>query len=196
MPEIITDATEEPISLEMAYAHLRIDPEGSPPSSPHDFWLENIGIPGSRSLVESFTGLSLAPKTLMMTIDAFPDGSVRLDGGPVTEILSVMYLTADGDEVAMDPSSYMLDNATTVGWLSPSYGGAWPATAIAINTIRIRYVAGYTAQKLPAGLRAGILLTLGEWFKNREWSMDKTNSQLPLNVQWVLRPHRILLGMA
>lgn len=192
--ELVTDATDEPISLELAWAHLSIDAEGSPPESAFDLWLEQVGIPAARASCEDFLGVSLAPKTYCLTLDGFPAGAIEMRWPPVTSIDSVVYVDTDHTEQTMDVSEYTLDSSLVVPWLIPADG--WPSTASVANAVRITFKSGYDAATVPPQIKAAMLLMLGHLFKNREAITDKQTFEMPFGIENLLRPRRVKLGMA
>lgn len=185
--EVIEPPTIEPVSIEMARAHLHLDDDT------HDFWLQNVGIPAARAMAEGYTGQTFAETTLRVVADRFPDGALELRRGPVKDVLSVKYVDGDGIDQTLAPPNYSLDNAWPIGWLIPVSG--WPATKAVANGVRVTYLAGFDPQKNPDPVVA-ILLILGHLFKNRESVSDKPMSEIPISVQWILRQHHVLLGMA
>jgi uncharacterized phiE125 gp8 family phage protein len=128
--DAISKPAEEPISLELAWAHLRIDADGSPLSSPDDLWLEKIGIPGARGIAENFTGRSFAQKTYRLMLDGFPDGAIPLEMPPIESITAVEYVDADGVTQTMPNTDYYLDSRHRDSWLLPAHGTDWPATLV------------------------------------------------------------------
>src|SRR5690606_22246397 len=86
---------DEPIPMELAYAQLSIDYEGSPPSSPFDYWLEHVGIPGAREAAENYTGRAFVEKTATFRYDTFDQiQPIRIQ--PVVSIDSISYKDSDG----------------------------------------------------------------------------------------------------
>lgn len=177
-----SDPTEEPITLEEAWRHLRIDTYGSPLASDDDPWLEDIGIPAARQWAEGYTGLSLAPQTLELVADAFPSGYFELPFGPVQYVESITY--TDTDDVEQTFTDFELNSYLVPARLSPAFGFTWPTARDSTNSVRVRYVAGYSLPGYsPAGfvltsrLKIGLLLMLGHLYENRE---DTTALRLEL----------------
>lgn len=194
--ELVMDATVEPISLEIAWSHLNIEADGSPESSAHDAWLEYVGLPAAREMAERFTGLCMAPKRYRLMLDEFPDGAIELAHPPLDSIVSVEYVDSDGELQTLDPIAYTTDKGLPVPWLLPAFGATWPTTAEVANAVRVTFDAGYTAETLPKSARAGILLLIGHLFRNREAVTDRAQAELPIGVEWALRPLRVRLGVA
>lgn len=192
--ELITDVTVEPISLELAWAHLRIDAEGSPPESAHDYWLEAIGIPGAREAAERFTGRAFAVKRYKLTLDEFPDGAIVLKNPPLVDVVSVEYVNADEQLQTLDETAYTTDKSLLEPWVIPA--DSWPATASIANAVRVTYDAGYAPESVPKDALWAMLLLLGHAFKNREALTEKQQFDMPIGIESLLRRHRLLLGMA
>lgn len=193
--QLITDATAEPISLELAWTHLRLDPEGTPPATPDDLWLTTVGIPAAREACEDFLGVSLAPKTYAVTLDEFPCAAIELAWPPLIDVQSVAYLDGERQEITLTSDSYVLDRSLPVPWVLP-VGGVWPAAANVANAVTVTYTAGYTAQNIPAKLRVAILLMLEHMYKNRGAVTDKEAYEMPVGIEYLLRPRRVKRGMA
>jgi uncharacterized phiE125 gp8 family phage protein len=212
-PKVITPPEDEPIPLEEARAHLEAASYGESDDDPVDE-LDDTMIMGwlaaAREHCEDFLGLSLSPRTLEIALDRFP--TVRDDGrtyielpmGPVSEVLSITIPDASGDSddtdaALVDEAVYVLDDFSTPARLVSLAG--WPSMTAGTNAIRIRYEAGYAIDSdgnsaMPKSIRAAILLVLGHLYAQREETTEKAMQSLPLGVEALLRPRRVLLGMA
>lgn len=192
---------DEPITLEEARHHLRVDTYGSPPTSDDDDWLTDIGIPAARMWAEGYTGLSLAPQTLELVARQFPPQYFELPFGPVQSIVSVDYTdTADDPQVFTD---YELNNYPSPAVLEPAYGFSWPTALDWTNSVRVRYEAGYTLPDVsPAGfvltsrLKIGMLLMLGSLYENREDASALNLNHIPNGARTFLDFDRIRRGFA
>lgn len=221
---VVTPPTDEPISLDDARLHLRLEAYDSPPYHADDDWLSTVGIPAAREHCEIIAGKSFAPQTFELTADAFPGwyagafprrtamypywslttGSpmFSLPMPPVTRIVSVTYATVDGD-VVLGASDYGVDSE---GRLYATYGNLWPTTALAQpGSVRVRYVAGFSAEgdspqdyPLPARYRSAMLLMLGHLYENREATVARGFElyEMPLGIQALLMPDRARIGFA
>ena len=196
-----SDPADEPITLEEAWQHLRIDTYGSPLASDDDSWLQNIGIPAARMWAEGYTGLSLAPQTLELVADAFPSDYFELPFGPVQYIESISY--TDADDVEQTFTDYELNSYLVPARLSPAYGFTWPTARDSTNSVRIRYVSGYSLPTYsPAGfvltsrLKIGLLLMLGHLYENREDTTALRLELIPNGAKLFLDYDRIRRGFA
>lgn len=189
---LITPPAVEPVSLEEVKAHLRIADDDSDTLLP-------IYIAAARQWIDGndgWLGRALVSQTWELTLDEFPTSEIRLPLPPVQSVTSVKYDDGDGIEQAIDSADYYLDTTGGVGWVVPLANVSWPATLAGVNTVRVRFVAGYaTAADVPAPIRAAILLMVGHLFANREAVMSGPNDirQLPLGVDALLAPYRVFL---
>lgn len=167
---IITHPTVEPVTLEDAKLHLRVD---------HDTEDDLISamISAARESCEHETDRAIAVQTLELAIDEFPVDGIQLLRPPVASIESVVYVDAEGVDQTMPSTSYYLDIAQEPSWLLPAVGADWPATREQANAVRVRYVAGYT--ECPQALRAWILLRLGTLYRTREADGEKPVAASP-----------------
>lgn len=116
----VADVEVEPITLEAARQHLRVDvydiddpeSEASPPDqltiSDDDAWIEAM-LPAAREYCEQYLGRALAPRTLEYVGNAFPTVALgdppgpafELPMGPVQSIASITY-----DDQAVADAAY------------------------------------------------------------------------------------------
>jgi uncharacterized phiE125 gp8 family phage protein len=202
----ITEPTAEPISIEDARLHLRLDTDGnSPPAHPDDVligWLIQAG----RELAEQYTGRTIAHRTMEQALDQFPcSGEIQIETAPVRSITSVTYRDSNGDAQVLTDADYVLDDyKVDQVWLLPAEDTSWPVTRSVINAVKIRFEAGYDlpeevvpAQALPASIKAAILLMLGHYYENREdVVVGKTVVELPMGSKHLLNPWRLNVGFA
>lgn len=189
MLELI-EVKSEPISLQLAWAHLNIDAEGSPESSPFDYWLEQVGIPAAREAAENFTGLELARKEYRLLVPSLR-GGITIPVRPFVSVLEIGYRDADGVDQTVGTGGFDVDQSGEFAVVTvdgePETDGAWDA-------VSLEFEAGYTNP--PAAATQAMLLILGHMFRNREAVSDKQAVEVPIGVEYLLRPLRVRLGMA
>ena len=162
--KIVTPPATEPVTLAEAKLHLRVD------TSDDDALITRL-ISAAREQCEQELDRAVAPQTLQLLLDAFPDGALVLPRGPVTGVTSVQYVDTAGVLQTIAPSNYALDEAQIDVWLLPAYGFDWPATRDEANAVRVTYTAGWTTA--PASVRQWILLALGTLYASREADSDR-----------------------
>lgn len=198
---LITPPAIEPVTLVEAKAHLRVN-------FSDDDTLISAFVAASRMNVEGWLGRALIDQTWDLYLDEFPTDTfkgIQIPLPPLISVTSVKYDDAAGVEQTMDPTGYYVDVASQPGWIVPTggSGASWPTPLDAINSVRIRFRAGYmTSDSPPVGsvpqdIKHGLLLTLGSLYEHRESQVVGTiANKLPLGVESLLRRHRVLLGMS
>jgi uncharacterized phiE125 gp8 family phage protein len=191
--KVITDVTEEPVTLAEAYLQVGLgvyDTDGRPDDSKLE-----ILISAAREACEQFAGLSFGIKTLEVAIDVFPDddAAIELPFGPVSAVDSFSY--GDGSDGVMDETAgdFILDTFS----LPSRVTGIWPNATEETNYVRIRYRTGYAkdeetdgAPPIPKLAKQAILVMIEHLFNGGD------AATLPEGVQNLLRPLRVRLGMA
>lgn len=194
-PQLVTDvaAEDEPITLELAWTHLSIDVDGSPPSSAFDTWLESVGIPAAREAAERFTGRAFGIKTYRMESTSFPD-EIEIPIIPLLSVDAIEYTDADGVAQTLGTGDFEVDDSGTFPVVVPT--DSWPETDGSVGAFAIEFTVGYATDAVPRQALLGMLLTLGHIFKNREAVTDRQAFELPVGLDYLLRPLRVRLGMA
>jgi uncharacterized phiE125 gp8 family phage protein len=203
--KVITEPTVEPVSIDEARLHLRLDAYDSPATHPDDPLIEAL-ITAAREWAENFTGLTIAQKTIELAIDRFPSSGVEieLERGPVVTITSLTYVDEDAAEQTVDSANYTLDEHSHPDWwLFPADGFDWPTPGDFINSVKVRFVAGFTlpgdspdSRPLPKAIRQAILLVLGHYYEQREDASVTKLETVPMGAQSLLGPYRRYRGFA
>jgi uncharacterized phiE125 gp8 family phage protein len=188
---IVTPPAAEPLTLAMAKAHLRVD------STDEDTWI-TTAIQAAREDAEGYTERAFVTQALRLYLDSFPY-SIDLPRPPVQSVESITYLDADGAEQTLAESEYQTDlvrapDSPTPPRILPAYGKSWPVTRAVPNAVWIDYTAGYGAgpDNVPARLRAGMLLNLGDAFENRSTIIVGTvSSRIPLAAEDCFARYRV-----
>jgi uncharacterized phiE125 gp8 family phage protein len=206
---VISEPTNEQISLDQARLHLRLDSYGSPPEHADDQWILD-SIPAAREWCETECGRAFAPQVLELVLPAFPirrydygGDEIRLPMGPILGGISVSYRDSDGVLQVMDPSLYVADVASDIGYIYPLIGSCWPSVGRVPNAVRVRYTAGYTTEDespndapLPRRLRSAMLLVLGHLYENREETTELKLENLPIGAKSLMDGLRLRMGFA
>lgn len=197
-PRVITASTTEPITLAEAAENLRV-PAGSesPADYPESALIRRL-ITAARHSCEQELEMSLVAKTMEVAQDSFYPGCIALPMGPVRSIVSVTYVDLSGDDQVVDDGDYRLDPYT--GSLLTAYGVSWPSTRCDLNSVRVRYTAGYPtedspAEVVPAPIIQAMHLFIGHYFTNREAVDADTMMELPLGARYLLGTYRRGLGV-
>ena len=170
---VVVPPTVEPISLAEARAFLRIDVAGFPSDDHTQDSLIQSFISGARQWIELETDHAIGIQTIVTAAMSFyhlgadvnagylgygfesdlfgyrgqygPAFGIRLPHGPIRSIVSVKYLTHDGQDLTVDPTIYKVTQLHPQR-LVLTRGSMWPPGAsLEPESVRIRYVAGYVA---------------------------------------------------
>jgi uncharacterized phiE125 gp8 family phage protein len=184
--------TTEPVTLAETQLHLRLDTEGSPASHPDDS-LVNIMISASRENAEQYTGVTIASATYEMVASINKD-NINLQTFPVTSIASVTYVDSEGATQTVSSSTYSINN-----YYRPSR--LYFTNEVGAYDLKITFTAGYTDGEspnpfpTPAGVKAAILLMVGNLYENRESVSNMQSYERPQSAVYLLTPHRINMGV-
>jgi uncharacterized phiE125 gp8 family phage protein len=187
----------KPVTLAEAKAHLRVD-------NTDEDALINILIDAATSYIDGptgFLGRALVDQTWELLLDAFPVNEIKIPIPPLLEVVTLNYFGTDGIEVTLNPAAYTVDDVNEPGWIVPD--GTWPATFNGINSVVVRFRAGYVdttispANDVPGDIKAALLLYLGSLYANREQVIAGVAAlELPWGADQLLRRKRIDLSMA
>lgn len=201
----ISEPLAEPLTLDDARAHLKLDAADS------DDELLRACIRTARTACEAFTGRALIHRNYSLFLDTWPQSrldmawSVINDGGPVSYPLELdlprpplaqvikINLYDESDTASLFPaSSYSVDTAADPGRIILRDGAAIPAPGRRFNGIEIQFTAGYGAHpaSLPAPLVAGMRLLTAALFENR--GDDGTRTLTDCGAAALFAPFRIM----
>jgi uncharacterized phiE125 gp8 family phage protein len=192
----------QPLTLEEVKQHLRVDYTDSDS-------IISAYIEAATSYVEgehSFTGRALVTQTWELVIDHFPVHEIKIPLPPLQSIDSIKYDDTAGDEQTLATTQYYVDDVSEPAWVVPIVGG-WPTAVLdAINSVRIRFTAGYPATtdsppdlrgNIPSAIKQAMLLHIGSFHEHREEQIvGLTTMQLPFAAENLLRPWRVVVPFA
>jgi uncharacterized phiE125 gp8 family phage protein len=176
----------EPVTLEEAKAHMRID-------HAHEDVLISSLILTSRLHVE--TGLSLALITQSWTVqmDRWPKGdAVELPLAPLQAVTDVRVTHSDGSAGSIAATGYLVDLASRPARLVWN-GMTPPRPGVRANGIEIDITAGFGAggESVPAPLRHAILLLTAHWYEHRDpIEIGSSAAHIPDAVSDLIQPFR------
>jgi len=182
----------EPVSLDEARTHLRVDVVGG--AHPEDALIGGL-ISAAREHVEQNCRIVIAERPLMVAMDAFPSGSIDLGVWPVKSITAVRYEAFPNSYMALPSSYYALDQFAKPAKVKQLTD--WPHSPGGENSVVVELVAGMA--EVPKTLKQAMLLLIGHWYENRE-AVNVAGSgvvptELPKGVDALLAPHRLGQGV-
>jgi uncharacterized phiE125 gp8 family phage protein len=183
--QIVTPPASEPLTLAEVKEFLRVD------HSDDDATLA-IFITAARQLCESYTRMALLPTTFEEYFDDFPQytgtfkDEIRLSRSPVSAVTYVKYIDGNETTITANAADYKIDTISRPARISPDNG--WFGTYETINAVFVRYVAGFAdAASVPAPLKHGIMLVIGDMYENRTDSVKR----LPTASEYLWNPYRV-----
>ena len=189
----IDDSAVEPISLDEAKAHLRLDTDD-------DDALVSSLITAARVHIEQVLGHITVEQTWVEVRDAWPaygpgvGGEVRLSLGPVRNLLEIRVVDPSGSAASIPASDYFTDVVSVPARIGLTDGAVWPQPGRAMNGIEIEFTAGYglAAEDVPQPLRQAVLLLVAHWYEQREpVAVGSTMTELPHMVAGLVAPFRM-----
>lgn len=185
-----------PVTLDEAKQQLRVDGDDE------DEIIERM-IAAATELCEKETNTILASASMIYTQKTWPWGAyceIQLPVMPIRDVESVTYIDEDGVEQTVAPENYTLNEDDGTIIFSKSYN--YPTLKHTRNAVRVYFDAGYDppeqtgsgddpSLKCPEIARQAILLTLGNWYANREGVTDKSMSELPVGIAATLNRIRV-----
>jgi uncharacterized phiE125 gp8 family phage protein len=194
--KLVSLPTIEPVTLAEAKAHLRLDTEAD------DAYVSAL-IVAARERVELFLRRALITQIFEYTIDQFPANKyliyttsfIDLPRPPLRSVDWIKYIDAAGNQQTLPPEVYVVDaSSNEMGRVALAWNQFWPITRWSINSIVIRFVAGYgdKAEDVPQAIRHGILIEISNLYENREdVVIGQTINMVPLSER-LLWPYRAL----
>lgn len=188
---LVTAPEAEPISVEEALEHLRIDGTSDPA-------LVYQHVRAARDLAEAVTKRALMRQTWKYFTDCWPDAcGMELPKPPLASVTHVKYYDDDGTLQTLATSVYSVDTFSEPGRITLAYNQTWPSHRPIPNAIEVQYVAGYvTADRVPASIIAGMKLILGHLYENREEVGFLTPNRLPMGALSLLSTYEVMMRAA
>jgi len=113
---------------------------------------------------------------------------------PVDSITHVKYYDTDDSLQTLASSNYILDNTSKPARIGIAVDGSLPNLSTRINAVEVKYTVGYgtASTDVPEGIRTAIILTVGNWYENRQSVITgRTATELPLSSQYLLDQYKI-----
>ncbi len=182
---IVTQPTEEPVTVDEVKAHLRID------GTDDDAMLAAM-ITAAREEAEHRLERACARQTVQLLLDEFPE-DIPLPMPPLVSIQSVTYADADGNTQTVDSADFTTDVGQEPPWLLDATGNGWPTPGEFANAVQVTYEVGYTPADIPRAIKHWILLRIGTLYAYREADSDKVPQPAPF-ADRMLDRYRVIRG--
>ena len=113
---------------------------------------------------------------------------------PVSSITHIKYYDTNDSLQTLASSNYILDDTYQPARIGIAVDGELPNVADRINAVQVKYTVGYgtASTDVPEGIRTAIILTVGNWYENRQSVITgRTATELPLSSQYLLDQFKI-----
>lgn len=186
---LITAPAGEPVTVEEARAHCRIDGN-------QDDELLYMLTRTAREYAEAYTGRSFVSTTWELRVDQFPL-YFQLPKAPLSSVTSITYIDIEGNTQTLSAGLYQVvadaGPFAQPGKIFQAYNATWPSSRGHIDDVRIRYVAGYgAATDVPMAIKAAIKLMTAHLYENREATLTGTIvTEYPLGFSALLSPFKV-----
>lgn len=187
---LVTAPAAEPITLEDAKRHLRID---DPDEDGHILTL----ITAARTWAENFTRRAFITQTWDLVADRFP-AEFHVPRPPLQSVTAAAF-TYDlaGTHTQVSTSVYVVDTDSEPGRVHEAYGQSWPTPRVIQNAVRLRFVAGYgdDPEDVPEQIRHAVRLMVGHFYEMREpVIVGSTVASVPWSAEALLLPYQVPVG--
>jgi len=180
--KILTAPAEEPISLDEAKAHLRVDIDA-------DDGLIGGLIAAARERCEDEARRSFVERSMRVQVHQWvPTNALLLPQRPALSVTAVRVYDWENVAHVVPTADYWLGDDDRVRLTE---GSGWPdVTVRPALGYEVEYVAGYgDATAVPQKYKQAVLLTVGHWYENREEvviGQGYSSLQIPLGAASLL----------
>lgn len=184
--QLITPPAFEPVSLQEAKDHLRLEVGDDDAQVTAD-------ILGARQWVEEYLWRGLVTQTWELTLGGFPcEDQVELPKGNLASITSVTYVDGDGATQTLATTEYVADAVSVPGKVRLAYGKSWPGTRYQWNAVKVRYVVGWAVADVPQPIKNAMKLLISQLYEHRTPEVVGTIvSPVQFAVTSLLAPYRL-----
>lgn len=192
--ELDTAPASEPVTLQEAKDHLRIN------ANDDDAYIKVL-ITAAREQAEDYLHRALINQTWKLYLSAFPfdtrgefPEAIIVPKPPLSSVTSITYTDTDGASQTVSSSDYSVDTVSEEGRITPAWGETWPSSRAIPNAVIVTFVAGYGsgASSVPARIKQGMLLVIGDMFEHRETLViGTTTAKLLQTAETLWSPYRV-----
>lgn len=173
---ISTQPVVEPIALNEAKLHLRID------ANAEDEYVTSL-IQAARQWCEGYEGQAYMMRTIKVYLDSFAE--ISLPFFPLVSVSSIQYVDSDGNTQTLSSSYYTVDTDSTPGRVYLAYNQTWPTIRDVKKAVTITCNVGY-ATTFTVNTTTDILTVSNAFFADedvvRVRSSIEDNAALPTGL--------------
>jgi uncharacterized phiE125 gp8 family phage protein len=184
--QVITAATTYPVSLTEAKSHLKVD------TSADDTYITSI-IKAATQLSEEYTNRFFINTLIDQTCSSFAELQT-LFKSKVNDVQYVKYYDSDETLQTLADTEYDKMLSYEPSQIQLADGKSFPSITKRNDAVICRYTVGYgsSASDVPEIIKQAILLTIGNFYQNRNSVViGRIATELPQNVKWLLDTYKV-----
>ena len=184
--KVVTPATTNPITLTEAKTHLKVD------TTADDTFITNL-IKSATSSAQEYTNRFFITTTIQQYGDKWEDIS-NLFKSPVLSVSHIKYVDPDGTLQTLSTNVYFVDEVNKPARIGLKPNQSFPTIIDRLNAVYVEYRVGTAAgpDEVDEGIRQALLLTIGNWYQNRQAVVTGTiATEPPMNAKFLLDQYKI-----
>jgi uncharacterized phiE125 gp8 family phage protein len=183
--QVITPASTYPVSLTEAKSHLKVD------TTADDAYITSI-IKAATQLSEEYTNRFFINTVIDQTCSDFAQLQT-LFKSKVSAVAHVKYYDSDNSLQTLSATVYDAQLNYEPSQIQLAENQSFPRITSRNDAVVARYTVGYgTASDVPEIIKQAILLTIGNFYQNRNSVVvGRIATELPMNVKWLLDTYKV-----
>ena len=183
--QVTTAATTYPVSLTEAKSHLKVD------TNADDTYIESI-IKAATQLSEEYTNRFFIDTVVTQYASDFKEIET-LFKSKVSAVTHVKYYDSNNALQTLSATVYDEQLNYEPAQIQLADGQSYPAFTKRNDAVEVKYTVGYgAASDVPEIIKQAILLTIGNFYANRESVIvGRMVSELPQNSKWLLDTYKV-----
>jgi len=184
--QVITSASTYPVSLTEAKSHLKVD------TTADDTYITSI-IKAATQLSEEYTNRFFIDTVIEQYASSFADLQT-LFKSKVSAVAYVKYYDSDNSLQTLSASVYDTQLNYEPSQIQLTDGQSFPTITKRNDAVVARYTVGYgsSASDVPEIIKQAILLTIGNFYQNRNSVViGRIATELPQNSKWLLDTYKV-----
>ena len=183
--QVTTAATTYPVSLTEAKSHLKVD------TNADDTYIESI-IKAATQLSEEYTNRFFIDTVVTQYASDFKEIET-LFKSKVSAVTHVKYYDSNNTLQTLSATVYDEQLNYEPAQIQLADGQSYPAFTKRNDAVEVKYTVGYgAASDVPEIIKQAILLTIGNFYSNRESVIvGRMVSELPQNSKWLLGTYKV-----
>jgi len=184
--QVITPASTYPVSLTEAKSHLKVD------TTADDTYITSI-IKAATQLSEEYTNRFFIDTVIEQTCSDFAQLQT-LFKSKVSAVAHVKYYDSDNSLQTLSSTIYDTQLQYEPSQIQLADDKSFPEITKRNDAVVARYTVGYgsAASDVPEIIKQAILLTIGNFYQNRNSVViGRIATELPMNVKWLLDTYKV-----